>query len=184
VPLNHASKYSALTDAQYAAIGRAVVEWANVELLLGVLLARLLATPEFLARTYTDSISAVRLQEAIVEAVEIHRVRYGYRLVSQEALTEILEVNNRVTRLRAVRNKFAHFCWMRSNDEEIFGTSFSGGIWSPKRERRDNIVLKVSELAALNEEAHLLVEQLMKLVGKLPEITEESLLTTPSSGTP
>lgn len=183
MPLNHASKYSALTDAQYAAIGRAVVEWANVEFLLGVLLARLLATPEFLARTYTDSISAVRLQEAIVEAVEIHAVRYGHRLVSQEVLTEILEVNSRVTRLRAVRNKFAHFCWMRRNDEEIFGTCFSGGSWSPKRERRDNIVLKVSELATLIEKAHLLVEQLMNLVEKLPEVTEESLLTTPSSGT-
>jgi len=177
VPLNHHSEYSGLTEAQYAAIGRAVVEWANVEFLLGVLLSRLLATPEFLARTYTDSISAVRLQEAIAEAAEIHSVRYGNRLVSHEALKEISEVNNRVTHLRAVRNKFAHFCWMRSNDEEIFGTSFSGGIWSPKRERRDNIVLKVEELAMLNAEAHLLVEQLMKLVEKLPEVTEESLLT-------
>lgn len=76
MPLNHTSQYSELTQAQYAALGKAVVEWVNVEFLLGVLLSRLLATPEFLSRTYTDSISAVRLQGAIAEAVEIHRVRY------------------------------------------------------------------------------------------------------------
>ena len=44
VPLNHHSEYSELTEAQYAAIGRAVVEWANVEFLLGVLLSRLLGS--------------------------------------------------------------------------------------------------------------------------------------------
>lgn len=75
MPLNHTSEYSQLTNAQYAELGKAVVEWANVEYLLGVLLSRLLGTPEFLARTYTASISAVRLQDAIAEAVEIHRIR-------------------------------------------------------------------------------------------------------------
>jgi len=94
VPLNHSSKYAALTEAQYAAIGRTVVEWANVEFLLGVLLARLLATPEFLARTYTDSISAVRLQEAIVEAVGIHAFRCGHRLVSSKHWQRLLRSTN------------------------------------------------------------------------------------------
>ena len=44
MPLNHTSKFAELTEAQYAALGRAVVEWANVEYLLGVLLSRLLVS--------------------------------------------------------------------------------------------------------------------------------------------
>lgn len=184
MPLNHTSEYAALTEAQYAAIGRAVVEWANVEFLLGVLLSRLLATPEFLARTYTESISAVRLQKAIADAVEIHAVRYRHRLVSREALDDILDVNKRVSSLRAIRNKIAHFCWVRRHDEEIFGTSFGGGVPSPKKERRDSAVLSSDELLKLNSEAHSLVEQLMTLVAGLPEVTEESLLTPSSSGLP
>jgi len=178
VPLNHTSKYSELTESQYAAIGRAVVEWANVEMLLGVLLSRLLATPEFLGRTYTDSISAMRLQNAINEAIDIHRIRYSHRIVPEQVLLEIAQINARVSTLRGIRNKIAHFCWVRSHDEEVFGISFRGGVPSPKKERRDNAVITSQELANLNAEAYSLVEQLMKLVEKIPEVTEESLLTS------
>lgn len=184
MPLNHTSQYSELTQAQYAALGKAVVEWANVEFLLGVLLSRLLATPEFLSRTYTDSISAVRLQGAIAEAVEIHRVRFGHRLVSEQVLLEILQVNALVTSIRGMRNKIAHFCWARSHDEELFGTSFRGGVPSAKNGRRDHAVLSSQELARLNGEVHSLVEQLIKLVAMLPEASEESLLTLASSRLP
>jgi len=182
VPLNHASQYSALTEAQYAFIGRAVVEWANVEFLLGTVLARLLATPEFLARTYTDAISAVRLQVAITEAVEVHARRYGHRLVSRELLDEVRAVNGRVASLRGQRNKLAHFCWMRTNDDELFGTSFPGGVPSPKTEKREYATLTTRDLKYLNDESHLVVEQLIKIVKRLPEITEESLLAAQSSG--
>jgi len=177
VPLNHTSQYSELTDAQYAALGKAVVEWANVEFLLGVLLSRLLGTPEFLSRTYTNSISAVRLQDAIAEAVDIHRVRYSHRLISEQILLEIVQVNSQVTAIRGMRNKIAHFCWLRSHDEELFGTSFRGGVPSSKNERRDYAVLTSKDLSKLNGEAHSLVEQLMKLVAKLPEVSEERHLT-------
>lgn len=160
------------------------MEWANVEFLLGVLLSRLLATPEFLSRTYTDSISAVRLQDAIAGAIEIHRVRYRYRLVSEQVLGEIERVNSSVTATRGMRNKIAHFCWARSHDGEIFGTSFSGGALSAKKARRDHAVLTLQELAQLNGETHSLVEQLMGLVATLPKVSEESLLAHQSNGLP
>ena len=47
MPLNHTSIYAELNDENYALIGRVVVEWFNVEFLLGNLLSRLLFTPEF-----------------------------------------------------------------------------------------------------------------------------------------
>jgi len=183
MPLNHASEYSQLTNAQYAELGKAVVEWANVEYLLGVLLSRLLGTPEFLARTYTASISAVRLQDAIAEAVEIHRIRYKHRLASEQVLLEVIQVNSQVTALRSMRNKIAHFCWMRSHDEELFGTSFRGGVPSAKMVRRDHTVLTSSELSKLNGDAHSLVEQLLKLVAKFPEVREESFLSNSAAPT-
>jgi len=48
MPLNHTSQYSDLTEEQYAALGKAVVEWANIEELFGAIIGRLLATPDFL----------------------------------------------------------------------------------------------------------------------------------------
>ncbi|HSG22295.1 MAG TPA: hypothetical protein VLA64_04990 [Azonexus sp.] len=182
MPLNHSSKFAELTDVQYIALGKVVVEWANIEQLLSVLLGRLLGTPDFLARTFTDPFSAARLQEAIHEAVEIHRVRYRERLISGDLLDEIVRINNSVTSLRGVRNKIAHFCWCRHSDESLFGTSFAGGIPTPKSERKNTAVLKLSDLTNLHQEALSLVEQLIVLTERFPRVDEELLLTLHSTG--
>lgn len=184
MPLNHTSRFSDLTEAQYLAIGKYVVEWSNVEHLLGVLLGRLIGTPEFLARTYTDLMRAATIQEAILEALELHASRYGHRLLSKETVAEITRANTEVTALRAARNKIAHFCWMRSSDDELFGTRFGGGVPTPKKERRNHMVLKLSELASLHKKTYALVEQISAVVAAIPDMSEEQHLTIHSSRTP
>jgi hypothetical protein len=174
MPLSHTSKFAALTDSQCTAIGRVVVEWSNVEYLLSVLLSRLLRTPEFLGRTYAQGLSAVRLQEAISEAVAIHRYRYGARIVSKAALTQIEAINAKVSALRAERNKLSHFCWCRTSDEEVFGTNFPGGIAGGKSHRRGNKVLRLSELKSLYASAHALTEELMQITSALPVVDERT----------
>lgn len=182
MPLNHSSEFAELTDQQYMVLGKAVVEWANIEQLLSVLLGRLLATPDFLARTFTDPLAAFRLQEAIKEAVEIHRIRYGERVVAGALLDEIVQINQSVTALRAIRNKIAHFCWCRCSDESLFGTSFAGGIPTPQSERKNVAVITLTELTDFHQKAFALVEQLIALTEKLPEVDEKLLLTLRSTG--
>ena len=80
--LNHSSRFAQLTEKHYTAIGQLVVEWANIDFVLRTVLARLLLAPDFPSRTFTDVIPAAKIQLAIHEAVELHRVRYGYGLVS------------------------------------------------------------------------------------------------------
>jgi hypothetical protein len=63
--LNHVSQYSQLTDVHYNAIGKVVIEWSNIEFLLRILLTRLLLTPDFPGRTFTDRLTAAKVQEAI-----------------------------------------------------------------------------------------------------------------------
>jgi hypothetical protein len=176
MPLNHASIFSELTDNHFKLIGEIVVEWSNIEFLLGSLLSKLLVTPEYLARSYTDHMSAVKLQEAIKEGVEIHRNRYGCQLIGENELDEIISLNNRITNLRVMRNKFTHFCWCRSNDDEIFGTKFSGGITNSKKEISDNITYKVTDLEDFHTEAYKIVDRLSEIVWALPEIEEDGLL--------
>lgn len=175
MPLNHSSQYAELTDEHYKAIGKIVVEWANIEFLLAVLLSRLLVTPEFLARSYTDHISAVKLQDAIKEGVEIHKQRYGCKLITKEEQDEIILINNQITELRAVRNKFAHFCWTRSSDEEIFGTNLSGGVPTSKKHKRGNVTFTVSELSKFHKKAYEIVELLSSLTQRLPQMSEDDL---------
>ena len=176
MPLNHTSQYSELTEEQYAALGKAVVEWANIEELLGAIIGRLLATPDFLARTFTDSMAAFRVQDALTQAIEIHRVRYQCRRVHKEILDELTAINAKVTTLRIMRNKISHFCWMRSTDEELWGTNFAGGMPSPKNERGHQAKFTLDDLAALHRESYAVVDQLLSIFEALPKIHEDTLL--------
>ena len=172
MPLNHSSKFSELTDEHFKLIGKITVEWSNIELLLRVLLARLLFTPEFLARTYTDHITAAKLQEAIIEASNIHRCRYQYKIISEATIQTILQINEQISQLRSSRNKFAHFCWMRSNDNEVFGTNFSGGIPNGKKHKKSFISYTVAELEDFYRKAYAVVDELLKIKDNLPEAEE------------
>jgi hypothetical protein len=175
MPLNHTSIYAELTDRHFRLIGKIVVEWSNIEFLLGVLLSKLLVTPEFLARSYTNHMSTVKLQEATKKGIEIHRKRYGCKLISEQELDKVIALNNRITKLRATRNKFAHFCWSRSNDDEIFGTNFSGGVPNRKQDRSGNVTYTVVELEEFNDEAYKIVDELSDIANSLPELEEEGL---------
>jgi hypothetical protein len=177
MPINHASKYSELTEDQFALIGKVVVEWSNIEFLLGVLLSRLLFTNEFLGRIFTDDMGASRIQEAINKALDIHRHRYGCKVVSLETINEINQLNIDIETFRGVRNKFSHFCWSRSTDEELFGTSFSGFISPNKRAKKDSMVISNTEIKEFYQNAYMFVERLSQLIEKLPEIHEEEILT-------
>ena len=176
MPLNHTSQYAELTDEQFGIIGCLVVEWSNIEFLLGVLLSRLLFTPEFLGRVYTDEMNASRVQAAVQKAVAIHKNRYGSRVVPSETLDEIVKLNVDIEKFRGMRNKFSHFCWCRSNDEEIFGSGLSGFVPPSKRLDKDSMQLSVAELRDIYKGAYELVERLSKVIETLPETDEEKSL--------
>ncbi len=173
MPLNHSSRYAELTPRQLEAIGRLVVEWSNIEFLLGVLLSRLLRTPEFLGRVYTDELMAVRVQSAMEKAIAIHRHRYGCRLVSEDVLSEIAALNSEIEKIRGERNKFSHFCWCRSNDEEIFGSGLSGHVPPSKQLDKDSIVVSLIELDEMHKQSYSVVSRLSELVKQLPEVPEK-----------
>lgn len=176
MPLNHTTKYSELTDQQFLLIGKVVIEFSNLDFLLGVMLTRLLLTSEFLGRTYTDHISSFKLIEAIENALDIHERRYNNQLISQNKSKEIKDILGKVKSLRKLRNKFAHYVWVRSSDEEMFGTKFSGII--PKYDRKkqqhldDSIVLKLVELQKAYEKAYQLVDDITILNSSLPFLEE------------
>jgi len=172
MPLNHTSRLADLTDQQYQLLGKIVVEWSNIEFLLGVLLSRLLRTPEYLGRTYADGMSAVRLQSAISEAISVHRHRYFNKRIIPDLLDRAENINQRVSALRADRNRISHYCWIRSNDDEIFGTALAGGVPSPKPIQKYEKLFKLSELTQLHVAAYQITEELMELTQQIPNIPE------------
>src|SRR5271156_6227788 len=136
---------SQLTDDHFKAIGKLVAEWANIEFLLQKTLTQLLLTPVFLGRSYTDRMSAAKVQETIEEALALHEGRFGCAIIPRETIEEIAKINSRITKLRSTRNQFAHFCWSRWDDEHMFGMNFSGGLPDTKKHKKSHLKIKVSE---------------------------------------
>lgn len=172
MPLNHTSKYSELTDEQFLLIGKIVIEFSNLEFLLGVLLSRLLITPEFLGRTYTDQMNAFSILEAIDNALEIHCRRYSYKIITEQNVLQIKIILQDIKTFRPLRNKFAHFCWSRSNDNEIFGTKLSGKLPNTKK-NVESVLIKNSDIMDSYIKVYSTVEKLQQLIYLLPELPED-----------
>ncbi|MGI9950522.1 hypothetical protein [Vibrio hyugaensis] len=175
MPFNHLSRYSELTDDHYALIGKVVVEWSNIETLLGEILSRLIFTPAFPAQIVTKGMGAARIQSAITDALELHKLRYRYSIVSEGQQREISKVNKRLNDLRKTRNQFAHFCWSRVSDDEIFGMSFSGIHGDSKKANKDVVTYKIDDLKGFYECLYSIVDELQAIVGALPEMEEDNI---------
>lgn len=171
--LNHSSKYTELTDEQFLIIGKIVVEFSNMEFLLGVVASRLLITPEFLGRSYSNKLSASALHEVIMNALDIHSRRYDFKIISSGQVDDIRKVVKRISQIRVLRNAFAHYCWTRHTDTEIFGTKLSSTI--PKDSNLNKFCKKISneELIQTYTEAYSIVEDLTNLIQELPELEED-----------
>ncbi len=177
--LNH-SKYSELTPAQHEGLGKLFVQWSNLEFLLRLLLSRLLFPPEFLGRTDSDEMGAVRLETAIRNALDIHACRYQHAAVSEEQVNRIRKLIGEVAKCRALRNSFAHFLWMRVSDDKIAGHKMSGKP-SQKKKQGESLSITMDELNRSYHHSYSLVEELKKVVLELPEVKEEINFTRHSS---
>lgn len=177
MPLNHTSTYAELTPSQSEILGRFVTEWSNIEHLLGELLGRLLFTPPFLSRVYADALGANQIQEAISKAVLIHRARYTCDVIPHDILDKIDGYKEPLNRLRGMRNRFAHFCWARSNDDEIFGTGFSSFLPGDGRHDKDVRTVTLEELRQAHTDAWNLVKEMDALIAALPKLSEDDALS-------
>lgn len=173
MPSNHSSPHAELTDAQFLAMGKLFVEWSNVEFLLGTLLSRILFVPEILARTYTDQLSATRLEYAIKNAIDVHRRRYSCSVISDEQLKQLEKLLLEATSIRRMRNKLAHYCWSRHSDDAIAGFQLSGRQAPDSAQTRDYQEYTMEKLREEYEHAYGLVERMIELAISIPENEEE-----------
>lgn len=172
MPLNHISD---LTEKQYEVLGKLLVEWSNIEILLAEILGRLLITPSLLARTYLRRMTAHEIQEALYDALDIHKRRYKCKLVDHDLLEEIGNLNKEAVSIRSFRNKFAHSIWTRIDDERIYGTSFSGKLPVPKKKNKYSYSYTIDELKAFHTQSYQIVDRLTAVIGFLPELKEEKI---------
>jgi hypothetical protein len=176
MPLNHSSEFADLTDDQYILIGKIIIEFSNLEFLLGNLLSRLLIMPEFLGRTYNDLLMADKLIKGIENAIEIHQKRYANQIVNKITLSEIQSLISQIKEIKSIRNKFSHYCWNRWDDSAIFGTRLSGKVPNLKKPNDDTMTITIDDLFIEYQKAYNAVEKLSLMIEKLPKLEEDKSL--------
>jgi hypothetical protein len=172
MPVNHSSKYSELTDEQFSLIGKLMIEFSNIDFLLGILLSRLLFTPEFLGRTYSDQMMASKKIDGIENALDIHINRYGYKIIPKRTVEKSTELIREIKGIKNLRNKFAHYCWSRWNDNEIFGSKISGSLPNEKKPNKEDISITNAELISHYKKAYSIVERIEEIINQIPEFEE------------
>ena len=88
-------------------------------------------------------------------------------------LDEVVQLNTDIEKFRGLRNKFSHFYWSRSNDDEIFGSGLSGFAPPSRRLDKDSMKVSVAQLKEVYRSAYQLVERLYVVIQRLPEIDED-----------
>lgn len=175
MPINHISKHTELTDNQFMLIGKLTIEFSNIEFLLSSVLGRLLITPSFLSRTFTERMNVMALTKKIRNALDIHERRYRNLIVSSDLIEQIKIKLSEIENIRLIRNKFAHNCWSRQSDTKIYGTEFLGK--QPNRNKPDEgiILLTNNEIEETYKDAYRIVEDFNNILNQLPELLEKDL---------
>lgn len=164
MPLNHSSRYADLTEEQYACVGKIMVESSNLEHLVARLLVRLTGSPDFLGLSLTNRLSAMWRLRALQTLVDVHRRQYNCRFVDSAVLDKIHQAQGEIDSLRIDRNKFAHYCWCRQDDDTIFGIKFTGKQPDVRKPNRDSVVFTLTELENMITEMKDLVERMEALL--------------------
>lgn len=170
--------FSTPTEAQYALLGRAVVDWSVLDLLIEALLARLLRAPDFPSSAVTRRLGFEARLEAVDALMDLHRVRYRHRLLPQEALAAVKDAVARARALKPFRNQVAHWIWFRSDDESLFATPLLGR--QPKAKKTDGMTVTNAALRGNIAEVEALAEMLQAALDRMPEVDEMVGRTLPT----
>jgi hypothetical protein len=170
--LSHASKYSELTDAQFSALGRVLVESSNIEHLLERIIARLLRASDYPTLAVTSQLGYYQRLKALNILIDTHRRRYHSKLINETTLDKLSDLIKQVDQFRIDRNRCAHYLWCRDTDEKVFGIKFTGKHGDFQKPNQDCVTFTVTELNSIATQMHAIVNDLITIFEGLPEREE------------
>jgi hypothetical protein len=111
-----------LTVNQLASIGSVVAAWSWMDLAFEALLSTLIQTDDMLGQSLTEDLSPDYRIKAARRLVKTWETAIRAPNESQSGLfTEIREITKWIATNKGRRNQIAHWIWLRSDDENMFG---------------------------------------------------------------
>jgi len=170
--LSHTSKYSKLTEVQFSALGRVLVESSNIKHLRERIIARLLRAPDYPSFAVTNQINYLKKLKVINILIDTHRRRYHSKLINEATLDKLSNLIKQLDKFRIDRNCCAHYLWCRDTDEKVLGINFTGKHGDSKKPSRDCVTFTIIELNSIATQMHVIVDDLITILEGLPEREE------------
>lgn len=159
------------TEAQYALLGKIVAEWALIENLLSMSLARLALAPDFPAIALTEKLSYHHRLRAMKQLLDLHETRYHNRYLDIGAVASGRAILKHLDAWRHDRNTIAHAIWMRSGNEALFAFEQEAVQYTSDRDSK-SAVFSNDELKKQVDATVPLIESLEAFLTMLPQVPE------------
>ena len=156
----------ALSEEQFARIGRIHVTWAAVEKSLQAIISRLAIAPDWPTGALTDHLIFEHRLRCIDSLLEVHRLQFGNRIVSEDLCTEIAALRKELAKHREMRNRLAHWVLFKSG-KDIAAARFATRPATQNRE--DFTIYKTTDLDAHIIAIMAAAERAMTILHALPE---------------
>lgn len=159
------------TEAQYALLGKIVAEWALIENLLSMALARLALAPDFPAIALTEKLSYHHRLRAMKQLLDLHEGRYHNRYLDIGAIASGRTIAKKLEGWRHERNTIAHAIWMRSGNDALFAFEQEAVQYDSARDGK-SAKFSNEDLQKQVDATVPLIESLEAFLTMLPEVPE------------
>ena len=146
-----------LTTRQLAAIGSVLAVWSWIDVETQNLLCRLIKTDSMLAQSLTEDLGPDNRIKALKRLLKTwdHAI-YDKNEFRKASLDEALAITKWIERNKSLRNQIAHWVWLRSDDETLFGWKHHTMPFLTE-DQRPNIERKVTEIEEFAQESGKIV---------------------------
>jgi hypothetical protein len=171
-----------LEPQQYHAIGRVVVAWSEIQLLLQEMLCRLSGINVVSGITLLIDLGIDQQLAALRKLVTMHRLRYKNTGVAEALLTDLEQLPRQINEFRAKRNKIVHYIWYRQGEEGMLGVKYANKhITDSEDEGSATWFLKTEEINNVADNLELLADRMTLLRSEVATRPEPWPCNSPST---
>ncbi len=169
-PRGWAPNTCGLTEPQLIGIGSVVSAWAILESVLQDALVTLAQSPSTLGQALTEDLGPDNRLKALKRLCQTWQIIMKVRNREQsEMLDELAAVGVWIEKQKGLRNKIAHWQWMRQSDQKVFGFKYSTKPEDPAHSI-NFMVAETADFAKFAEQIRDKAAELIELVRDLRKL--------------
>ena len=168
---NWAPETAGLTHSQLIGIAHVVSSWAVLEGVLQHTLVTLTQAPLTLGQALTEELGADNRLNALKRLCQTWLIGMGDRYPEHSAvIAKVDEIRKWTVAEKGLRNKIAHWQWVRQTDETVLGFKYTMKVSADPSTIQSFMTANTTDFAAFGNEIVKKTEELIELRAQLDSL--------------